>query len=241
MLNKDDLKEQQDFWNDFAKEYAAIQEESPFPIAKDVSQYLLEKNILPTSQFVDLAGGVGRFVPFIAPFCSNYLLIDFSKEMLQIGKGKYPLKNVTYLLKDQERFLKEGKTETSSILFSAMNPNFKEESSFHDFLAFSAKKHLILRMTKEEDTLFSPYEDEEKILFWEKEYLKKWHIPFKEILFSYEASEIISKDFFQSYFESQLPKATLEKIISFLFKEKKTTLNARQVVFSLLIFDGLLS
>lgn len=236
MLSENSLKEQQEFWNNFAKEYTEIQNESPFPIAKKLADYLLSKTFLPTQEFIDLAGGSGRFVSAIAPHTKNYLLVDFSKEMLQISREKHSEKFITYLLKEQSEFLKEVPKNKDALIFSAMNPTFFIKKNFLKYTQYPVQKHFILRLSKDEDTLFSPYEKNEKIKLPEKQFLTEWQIPFEEKVFDFEASEMISRDFFKKYFETEFSNKELEELVAHLFKNKKTTGNYRQVAYSFLIF-----
>lgn len=53
------------FWDNFAEDYEAIQQESLFPIAEDLRDFLLEEKIIPCETFLDLAGGTGRYLATI--------------------------------------------------------------------------------------------------------------------------------------------------------------------------------
>ena len=59
------MSEEQEFWDDFAAEYAEIQQESQLTIAEDLATFLKTNGILPISSFVDLAAGSGRYIPAI--------------------------------------------------------------------------------------------------------------------------------------------------------------------------------
>ena len=58
--NEQELAE---FWDEFAEEYE-IQQESPFPIARELRDFLVQEGIFPCQTFLDIAGGTGRYLPF---------------------------------------------------------------------------------------------------------------------------------------------------------------------------------
>lgn len=45
------MSEEQEFWDDFAAEYAEIQQESQLTIAEDLATFLKTNGILPISSF----------------------------------------------------------------------------------------------------------------------------------------------------------------------------------------------
>lgn len=60
------------FWDEFAQDYAQIQQESSLQIAKEVVAYLLEQQVFPISIFVDFAAGAGRYIPAFYPYVNEY-------------------------------------------------------------------------------------------------------------------------------------------------------------------------
>ena len=97
------MSEEQEFWDDFAAEYAEIQQESQLTIAEDLATFLKTNGILPISSFVDLAAGSGRYIPAILPDTERYLAIDFSVEMLKAARRyvKDPQQKVDFRLQTQ--------------------------------------------------------------------------------------------------------------------------------------------
>ncbi len=61
--NEQELAE---FWDEFAEEYEEIQQESPFPIARELRDFLVQEGIFPCQTFLDIAGGTGRYLPFFS-------------------------------------------------------------------------------------------------------------------------------------------------------------------------------
>lgn len=59
--NEQELAE---FWDEFAEEYEEIQQESPFPIARELRDFLVQEGLFPCQTFLDIAGGTGRYLPF---------------------------------------------------------------------------------------------------------------------------------------------------------------------------------
>ncbi len=233
---EEDLRNLEEFWDNFAEEYHEIQEESPFPIAKDLKDYLLKENILPTNSFVDIAGGAGRYVAELTPYCQNYLFIDISKKMIELAKKKVTSPQVTFLHLNQETFFKMPIEKEVDILFSAMNPAFENPEMFRMFVKYPAKTHLILRLIEDYDSLFSPLEEEIPSLPYEKVALQKWHLPFKSQIFSYKVKEIVTKAFFDTYFEEVFSTSELKEISAHYFGEADEAENIRTVCYELLIF-----
>lgn len=59
--NEQELAE---FWDEFAEEYEEIQQGSPFPIARELRDFLVQEGLFPCQTFLDIAGGTGRYLPF---------------------------------------------------------------------------------------------------------------------------------------------------------------------------------
>ncbi|MEL5941081.1 methyltransferase domain-containing protein, partial [Tetragenococcus halophilus] len=114
------LKEIKQFWDDFAREYTDIQEESQLTIQKDVLDFFNKQGILPQNNLLDLAGGSGKYVPYFISQLQNYVLVDLSSEMLKLASNKYPYKNLSLIESSQQSFLQQTKDHTFDIVFSAM-------------------------------------------------------------------------------------------------------------------------
>lgn len=64
LLMNNNEQELAEFWDEFAEEYEEIQQESPFPIARELRDFLVQEGIFPCQTFLDIAGGTGRYLPF---------------------------------------------------------------------------------------------------------------------------------------------------------------------------------
>ena len=62
----DNTKELEQYWDEFSQEYEEIQNESLVDIGQQLKEFLLAEKLLPTSQFLDLAGGTGKYIPWLA-------------------------------------------------------------------------------------------------------------------------------------------------------------------------------
>ena len=87
-----------------------------------------------------------------------------------------------------------------------MNPALDTPEKVNALCQLSEEWCLIFRLVEEQDSLFSPFEQESNPqLNWMAKYkafLKRTATLFTKKFF-FEASETISKDFFRSYFEEQ--------------------------------------
>ncbi len=152
-----DEQTEQDYWNQFAAEYIAIQAESTIPIAQDAAAYLIQQNILPTLHFCDLAGGSGRYLPAFLPHVAEYTLLDFSEKMLANAAQKVPIRKkeqVHLQLETQSSFLATTQTNrVYDVLFSAMNPALNELPLLLEIEKKARRFVVLLRVTNEQDTL----------------------------------------------------------------------------------------
>ena len=153
----DYLNELETFWDEFAEEYEAIQQESIFPIAEELRDFLLAENLLPCQTFLDLAGGSGRYLSTLKAYVEKYDLVDLSAEMLKLAAAKSS-STVQLIKNDQKSFLSQNK-QRYGIVFSAMNPALQTKEELLDFCQASHDWCLILRVITDEDQLFSPYEE----------------------------------------------------------------------------------
>lgn len=234
----DYLNELEVFWDEFAEEYEAIQQESTFPIAEDLRGFLLEENILPCQTFLDLAGGTGRYLTAIQQYVEKYDLVDISEEMLKLAGDKAG-KNVQLIKQDQETFLRQNK-HSYDITFSAMNPVLQTKAAFQNFCQASRDWCLILRVVKDEDQLFSPYEEKNPDLLLNeryKDFLAELDIPYHTKKFSYTKSEKVSREFFQEYFADDFPPVKLAEIIESTFDDTQQKSNQQFLAFELIYFQ----
>ncbi|WP_367378361.1 methyltransferase domain-containing protein [Enterococcus gilvus] len=234
----DYLNELEAFWDEFAEEYEVIQQESIFPIAEELRDFLLEQALLPCQSLVDLAGGSGRYLPSLQKYAAHYDLVDLSGEMLKMAADKAG-ENVQLIKQDQATFLRQNK-QLYDIAFSAMNPALQTKAELLDFCQASKDWCLILRVVKDEDQLFSPYEEKNPDLLLNERYknfLNELGIPFYTRIFSYTNQEEISRDFFQEYFADDFSTVELRGIIEKTFGNALQKNNQQFLGFELIYFQ----
>jgi len=232
------LEEIKQFWDDFAREYTDIQEESQLTIQQDVLDFFKKQGILPQNRLLDLAGGSGKYVPFFISQLQNYVLVDLSSEMLKLAADKYPYKNLSLIESSQQSFLQQAKDNTFDIVFSAMNPALTSKKQLEEMVRVAKKYVCILRLVQEEDQLFSPIEErlygKAEHLAWMTTYKSWFENAYQSKTFHYTTSETISTHFFYLYFKDELASAELEKAIEKLFQDKKEVENTTYYTFELL-------
>ncbi len=225
-----------EFWDDFAEEYEEIQQESPFPIAQELSDFLFQEKIFPCQTLLDVAGGSGRYLSSFQEYVSEYTLADISPRMLEIAKTKQTQENVCFLQQSQEALMTSEKK--FQVVFSAMNPALDSPEKIRDLCQLSQEWCLIFRLIEDQDSLFSPYEQETNPqLNWMEDYknfLKKEKQSFFSKQFSYEKTEEVSKSFFHDYFEDQFTEQMLNEYIRNIFGSQETKENQHKVVYELI-------
>lgn len=234
----DYLNELETFWDEFAEEYEAIQQESTFPIAENLRDFLIKENILPCQSFLDLAGGTGRYLTTFQKYVKKYDLVDISKEMLKLA-GTKAGENVQLIKQEQKNFLRKNKY-CYDIAFSAMNPVLQTKAELLDFCQVSKNWCLILRVVKDEDQLFSSYEDKNPDLLLNDRYkifLNELGISYHTKIFSYTKQEDISREFFQEYFADDFSPAKLAEIIESIFGDAQQKNNQQFLDFELIYFQ----
>lgn len=229
-----ELKELIDFWDDFAQEYTEIQEESQTSITQDVRQFLIKQQIFPTSSFLDLAGGSGKYIEVFLPFVKQYVFVDFSKEMIRIAKKRHADKKLRFVEQDQGAFFKETSDQSYDVVFSAMNPALRTKKDLDELLRIAKKRVYLLRLIVDEDVLFSPLEEADESLNWMAQYQQWLTVPYQVTHFVYLIEERVGKSLFFDYFAGEIPLEQLEAIAQKTFQEKENFLNQRKIVFELL-------
>ncbi len=156
--------------------------------------------------------------------------------MLEIAEAKAQ-SNVVFLHQSQERLIETGKK--FQVVFSAMNPALDTPEKVNALCQLSEEWCLIFRLVEEQDSLFSPFEQESNPqLNWMAKYkafLKKEQRPFFTKKFFFEASEAISKDFFRNYFEEQWSVPILEQRIQEIFGSHEIKQNQRTIIYELIV------
>lgn len=236
----DYLEEQRQFWDEFADEYYEIQQESFTTIVEDVAQYLLETNCLPCQLFVDIAGGYGKYLPAIAPYVNQYLLVNFSANMLK--QATHTNDNVQYIQCDQQTFCANSNPDQYDLVFSAMNPALNTLQQLNDLLRMTKNQLILLQVVDDQDTVFTPLEQfvsnnvAPAIPFEKfKKWLEKEGIPWVNKTFSYQREEPVTKIFVQDYFKEELQKnPALKEKIATLFVDSGTITAIHKITFELL-------
>ncbi len=232
-------EEEQDlvyFWDGFAEEYEEIQQESPFPIAQELGKFLVQEKILPCPTLLDIAGGSGRYLSVFQDHVKRYTLADISPKMLELAREKRKSEHVDFLRISQEALIQTNKK--FQVVFSAMNPALNHPEKIKELCQLSQKWCLIFRLVKDEDSLFSPYDQEVSTeLKWMEDYknfLQKEKQEFFVQQFTFGKTEMISKNFFLAYFEDECSKRELEHRINEHFGVQDSCKNYQKVVYELI-------
>lgn len=234
-----EIESERAYWNDFAEEYAEIQEESQIPIQEDVKKFLMEGQIFPAKTFLDIAGGTGKYVSSMIAQTKTYFLVDFSREMIRLAKKKNPFKNLLLIEAEQEAFLQQMPNRAFEVVFTAMNPALTNQKLLADLIRVADKYVCILRMIKDEDTVFSSIErslgisEEQKS--WMDEYKQWLKGSYQSKVFRYERQEKISRSFFEECFAEELSSEVLAEWTERIFQKEKETVSRIQIEFELLI------
>ena len=75
LTNDDNTKELEQYWDEFSQEYEEIQNESLVDIGQQLKEFLVAEKLLPTSQFLDLAGGTGKYIPHFSNLLTAIILL----------------------------------------------------------------------------------------------------------------------------------------------------------------------
>ncbi|MBF0009360.1 methylase [Enterococcus casseliflavus] len=228
------------FWDEFAQDYAQIQQESSLQIAKEVVAYLLEQQVFPISIFVDFAAGAGRYIPAFYPYVNEYYAIDFSKEMLRIIEETIddPQNKLHLIQQSQSDFLTTD--QHWPCIFMAMNPALRDKKTLLQ-LRKKTDQLIILRTIAEVENVFQPFEEDPVA---EKElqlntYYKKWlseeAIEWRSCQFEYMVKEEIDRDLFHLYFEDEYSLEQRKQMVQRIFGESLTVESHTKIAFELLL------
>ena len=156
--------------------------------------------------------------------------------MLELAREKRKSGHVDFLRISQEAMIKTNKK--FQVVFSAMNPALNRPEKIKELWQLSQKWCLIFRLVKDEDSLFSPYNQEvNPELKWMADYknfLQKEKQEFFVQQFTFEKTEMISKAFFHAYFEDECSKRELERRINEHFGVQELCKNYHKVVYELI-------
>lgn len=217
----DNTKEIEKYWDEFSQEYEEIQNESLVDIGQQLQEFLVTEKLLPTSQFLDLAGGTGKYIP------------HFSNDSNKI----------TFTHQEQNKFLKNTKENTYDFVFSAMNPALESKEALVELNRISNGNVGILRLIFDEDNLFSQVEqlylpnqeqNKETQMLLYKAWLEELGWEFKSKKFRFFLSEKVSSQFFSDYFSDELSNTELTALTQLFFSETEIREMERLVIFELL-------
>ncbi|EOT47663.1 MULTISPECIES: class I SAM-dependent methyltransferase [Enterococcus] len=230
------------FWDEFASEYYAIQQETFTTITTDIAHYLEKIGVLPTQDFVDLAGGYGKYIPTILPYVGKYYLVDFSKEMLQLAETLYPKPNIERILTTQTEFFTYSATNQYDCVFSALNPAMRQIEEVIQALRISERYACFVELVSDTEELFTEIEPitqtKEAQLFLTNvtRFATDQGIPWHKKRFTYTTQTMIEKTFALDYFAEDIQQdpTVLAKIESF-YQGKESREVCHEVQFELVV------
>lgn len=229
----------QAFWDDFSEEYIEIQETEQAGLAEALRDVLVEHNILPSQNFLDLAGGAGRYLPAIEPLVKQYTLIDLSEKMLAYAKTKVRANNTQLIQQSQQQLFAQSSEALYDVVFSAMNPALNSLTDLQELTRLSRKWVVVFRLQQVEDLLFTPVEkmlgsyQTDDLLNQYSLWLDQLKINWHHQLVTLEKSERVTRDFFEAYFADELEQAELEHLSQQFFGEQITRQNTETISFEM--------
>lgn len=237
----EELREVEQFWDEFAAEYEEIQKESAVPIAAAVKDFLLQENYLPCESLLDLAGGGGKYLLAFQPEVRDYTVVDISAEMLRYVKEKLEQANAALIHSDQAAFFAKTKDDAYELVFSAMNPALASKKDLQELDRISRRAVCILRLQQDRDTLFTPLEKRyvadsppDAQLLAYKQWLTELGYSWQQKRFSFHLQEVVARSFFYRYFASEIAESELKMLTHELFQDAEETVMERTVIFELL-------
>ena len=243
------MKEVEEFWDAFAKEYDEIQGESELSLSADVTNFLKKSTIFPADSIVDVAGGSGRYLLDFSVQAKQYTLVDISQKMIE--KAEYLAKshqrmNCQFLHKEMTNFFNETRDSAYDYVFSAMNPAIQSVEDLLELNRIAKKGVFIFRMTQETDSLFSlidaqlgiqQQQDELSWLSTYQDWLQELKIEVKMNSFYYQYEENFSQEFLEAYYEEFVEEGQFQAILSKLFSDTSTAISKTTICFTLLYWE----
>lgn len=143
-----------DFWDDFAVDFIAMQEESQLPLPQVVADFMVTKGILPTDKLLDLGGGAGRFIPGFAPLTKRLIELDISRVMLAHGreiaaKGNY--QQVRFMQKPWSRI--KTRANQATVVFASMFDGLSTVQDIEAMTRLAGKWAILGHFTKRQSKL----------------------------------------------------------------------------------------
>lgn len=240
-------KELEKYWDEFSQEYEEIQNESLVNIGQELREFLLAEKLLPARDFLDLAGGTGKYIPHFSDFTDKYNIVDLSAKMLDFAQNKKAdASKIAFIHQEQAEFLEQSEKDAYDFVFTAMNPALDSKEALIELNRISQRNVGILRLIFDEDNLFSQVEQlyfpaqeqhkEAQMLLY-KAWLEELNWKYKSKKFRFFLSESISSQFFSDYFSDEISNDELEALKQLFFKENENRDMERLVIFELLYWE----
>lgn len=240
-------KELEKYWDEFSQEYEEIQNESLVNIGQELREFLLAEKLLPARDFLDLAGGTGKYIPHFSDFTDKYNIVDLSAKMLDFAQNKKAdASKIAFIHQEQAEFLEQSEKDAYDFVFTAMNPALDSKEALIELNRISQRNVGILRLIFDEDNLFSQVEQlyfpaqeqhkEAQMLLY-KAWLEELNWEYKSKTFRLFLSESISSQFFSDYFSDEILNDELEALKQLFFKENANRDMERLVIFELLYWE----
>ncbi|MGL5450483.1 MAG: methyltransferase domain-containing protein [Lactococcus cremoris] len=240
-------KELEKYWDEFSQEYEEIQNESLVNIGQELREFLLVEKLLPARDFLDLAGGTGKYIPHFSDFTDKYNIVDLSAKMLDFAQNKKAdASKIAFIHQEQAEFLEQSEKDAYDFVFTAMNPALDSKEALIELNRISQRNVGILRLIFDEDNLFSQVEQlyfpaqeqhkEAQMLLY-KAWLEELNWEYKSKTFRFFLSESISAQFFSDYFSDEILNDELEALKQLFFKENASRDMERLVIFELLYWE----
>ncbi|MFD1317480.1 class I SAM-dependent methyltransferase [Loigolactobacillus zhaoyuanensis] len=122
-----DDQETAEFWDDFAPDYVAAQNESRLPITADLTRYLSQQNILPEASVLDIGGGAGRFALPFAQVARQVTISDISQQMLNFARQVVANTSLTNLKFQHAAWSQLPAQPQADVVFASMLPLAPDE------------------------------------------------------------------------------------------------------------------
>ncbi|MGO3006605.1 MAG: methyltransferase domain-containing protein [Lactococcus cremoris] len=240
-------KELEKYWDEFSQEYEEIQNESLVNIGQELREFLLAEKLLPARDFLDLAGGTGKYIPHFSDFTDKYNIVDLSAKMLDFAQNKKAdASKIAFIHQEQAEFLEQSEKDAYDFVFTAMNPALDSKEALIELNRISQRNVGILRLIFDEDNLFSQVEQlyfpaqeqhkEAQMLLY-KAWLEELNWKYKSKKFRFFLSESISSQFFSDYLSDEISNDELEALKQLFFKENENRDMERLVIFELLYWE----
>lgn len=236
------------FWDDFSAEYYQIQQESQVSIVTDVVAFLQDRRLLPVETVADLGGGSGRYLPPLAQDSQAYTIIDISAQMLQYAqqeaKQHVPDQQIAYQQQSVADFMAQTPQKSYDLIWMALNPAIEANQALLTISEKSRQWCAFLRLTKNEDDLFTPLEryfgieqqdpnTTPEIIPAVENVLKDAGYQVSQQIFQYQTSEVFDRPFLEAYYE-ELPTDQLAAYLDQVFATQKTRTSTTTLEYTLL-------